>query len=517
VSHKIQRRIPWSGVAGVLAASALVLSGCAAGTTEGPGESGGAPETFVVGVDASIHTLDPNQAVNQAQLQILNLIGGTLTVFAEGDLADVVPGLAESWEVSEDGLLYTFTLVEGATFSDGSALTSADVAASLTRVITDEASANAGMVANWVGAEAVDESTVTLALSAPQPSVLSLLADPELGIIMPAGELDSEEFYLKPISAGAYMIESFEATNGDAVLVRNPEWTGAVPAIPTIEFTYIKDSNTRIVQLKGGSIDLALNIPPNTLSQLTGDVEGTITPAFGGNFLVVNNKDSILGDVRVRQAISLAMDRERISEVVWASGAAPMYQFWPNASVLSDPVLPEGVDVEAAKKLLVGTECESGCSIAFNMMGGMQSTEDMAALIAEDLSAIGITVDIQLTDGAAMGEMMGDFTFQLLSSGLYDYGDRADILLAQGIQSDGGTNALFSGYASDEMDELIAQAISATGDERAQLLSEINELFGKDLPNIPIVDWVFVNGQAVDTLDYVTFEPSGWLRVATEG
>lgn len=518
MSHLRSRTLRGRALAlmGIAVASALTLSACTTSDNGGSTDPSGAPDKFVVGVSASIHTLDPNQAVDQAQLQILNLIAGTLTVFTE-DLSDVTPGLAKEWTVSDDGLVYTFTLQDGLTFSDGTPLTANDVAASLNRVITDDANANGGMVANWTEAAAVDDTTVTLTLKAPQPSALSLLADPEIGIILPADKLGSEEFFLEPVSAGPYKIESFEATNGDAVLVRNDEWTGAKPSIATLEFTYIKDSNTRIVQLKGGSIDLALNIPPNTLGQLTGAVEGSITPAFGGNFLVVNNKDAILGDAKVRQAISLALDRKQISDVVWGSGAQPMYQFWPNASTLSNPVLPEGVDDAAATELLKGTACADGCEIKLNLMAGIQSNEDMAALIKQDLAKIGITVDIQLTDGAAMGEMMGDFTYQLLISGLYDYGDRADILLAQGLQSDGGTNALFSGYASDEMDALIAKAISASGDEREQYLVQINELFGEDLPIIPIVDWVFVNGQAVDTKDYVTFESSGWLRIAPQG
>lgn len=512
-----------AGVGASLAAVLLLVSACSsttdddastsadAGTVAASGES---LATFTVGVDASIHNLDPNQAVSQAQLQILNQIGGTLTAFTD-DLSDVEPSLAESWDVSEDGLVYTFHLADGLVFSDGTDLTADDVAASLDRVINDETSANGGMVALWQTVEATDASTVVLTLSAPQPSALSLLADPEIGIITPAASVGNEDFYLAPISAGPYMIESFDATNGDTTLVLNPNWTGATPAVEQLDFVYIEDSNTRIVQLKGGSIDLALNIPPNTLDQLSGDYEGTITSAFGGNFIVANNKSGLLADANIRGAISLALDRERISEVVWGSGAAPMYQFWPNVSVMSDPVMPEGQDIEAAKAMLVGTDCEDGCTINMNIMAGMQSTEDMVALIADDLSQVGITMNIKLTDGAAMGAMMGDFTYDLLISGLYDYVDRADILLAQGVQSDGGTNALFSGYASDTMDSLIDEAISAEGADRDAALAAVNEQFAEDLPLIPIVDWAFVNGQNVSTKQYVTFEPSGWLKVAT--
>lgn len=503
-------------VAATAAAAMLALAACSGDDASSDPSSGAspAPSTFVVGTSASISTLDPNKAVDQAQLQILNLIGGTLTVFNE-DYSDVEPGLATSWTVSDDGLTYTFEIAPDLSFSDGSALTAKDVAATLDWVINDEGSWNAGMVAHWAGAEQTGDAQVTLTLDDPQPSVLSLLADPEIGTILPADKLGDEEFYTKPISAGPYMIESFDPTNGGATLTLNPHWKGAKPAVPEITFVYIQDSNTRGVQLKGGSIDLAENIPPNTLAQFTGDTKGVITPAFGGNFLIPNDKNGTLTDPKIRQAVSMVIDRQRISDVIWAGGAKPLYQFWPNTSTLSNPVLPEEVDVEGAKELLAGTACENGCTLEFAFMAGMQSTEDLAALLTEDLAKIGITFSPVHVEGGEMGTLQSDFSFDFISSGLYDYVDRADILLAQGIQSDGGTNALFSGYSSPEMDALIGKAISATGEERTTLMQDINELFAKDMPLIPLVDWAFVNGLDVAASEWVSFQPTGWLRVAT--
>ncbi len=426
-----------------------------------------------------------------------------------------MPGLATSWTVSDDGLTYTFQIAPGLKFSDGSDLTAKDVAATLDWVINDESSWNAGMVALWKSAKQTGDSEVVLTLKAPQPSALSLLADPEIGTIMPADKLGNEEFYVKPISAGPYKLKSFDPTNGNAVLVLNENWTGATPAVPEIDFTYIQDSNTRGVQLKGGAIDLAENIPANTLAQFSGDVAGAVTPAFGGNFLIPNDKNGTLTDSRIRRAVSLAIDRQQISDVIWAGQAKPLYQFWPNTSKLSNPVLSQAVDIDAAKQLLVGTKCENGCELKFAFMAGQQSTEDLAALLTADLAKIGITFTPVHVEGGEMGTMQSDFSFDFISSGLYDYVDRADILLAQGLQSDGGTNALFSGYSSPDMDALIAKAISATGDERAALMQQVNQLFAQDLPLIPLVDWAFVNAKNTAKSQWVTFEPTGWLRVAT--
>lgn len=504
------------GAVAATGAALLALSACSSGGSSSSSSTGAAaPATFTVGTSASISTLDPNKAVDQAQLQILNLIGGTLTVFNK-DYSDVDPGLASSWDVSADGLTYTFHIKPDLKFSDGTPLTAKDVAATLDWVVNDKSSWNAGMVAHWAGAKQTDDSTVVLTLSSPQPSVISLLADPEIGTILPADKLGNEEFYVKPISAGPYMIDTFDPTNGNTTLVLNPNWTGATPAVPTIKFVYIQDSNTRGVQLKGGSIDLAENIPPNTLTQFTGNVAGTVTPAFGGNFLIPNDKNGILTDPKIRRAVSMVIDRKQISDVIWAGQAKPLYQFWPNTSTLSNPVLPEKVDVDGAKALLKGTACENGCELKFAFMAGQQSTEDLAALLTEDLAKIGVTFTPVHVEGGEMGTLQSDFSFDFISSGLYDYVDRADILLAQGLQSDGGTNALFSGYSSPAMDALIAKAISATGTERTDLMQQINVQFGQDMPLIPLVDWAFVNAQSTAASQWVTFEPTGWLRVATK-
>lgn len=511
LTPKTQRRL----LAGFAGAALLMVTACSSSATDTtPSARSQAPQVFTVGASASISTLDPNKAVDQAQLQILNLIGGTLTVFNQ-DYSDVNPGLATSWKASDDGLSYTFEIAPGLKFSDGSDLTAKDVAATLSWVINDKSSWNAGMVAHWKSAKKTADSQVVLTLKTPQPSTLSLLADPEIGTIMPAGKLGNEEFYVKPISAGAYMLKSFDPTNGNAVLVLNPNWTGAKPAVPEIDFKYIQDSNTRGVQLKGGSIDLAENIPANTLTQFTGDAEGEVTAAFGGNFLIPNDKNGILTDPKVRRAVSMAIDRQQISDVIWAGQAKPLYQFWPNTSKLSNPVLTQSVDIDGAKQLLAGTKCANGCELKFAFMAGQQSTEDLAALLTADLAKIGITFTPVHVEGGEMGTLQSDFSFNFISSGLYDYVDRADILLAQGVQSDGGTNALFSGYSSKEMDALIAKAISATGDERTALMQQINVLFAQDMPLIPLVDWAFVNAKNTATSQWVTFEPTGWLRVAT--
>ncbi len=492
---------------------ALLLSACGGGdpgpTTQ---TSAAAPAEFTVGVAAPIQDLDPNKALKQEQIQISDLIGGRLVRFNE-DYSDVVPSLASAYEASPDGLTWTFTLADGAVFSDGSPVLPADVIASLQRQIDDKANVNAGLVASWKNLTSPDPKTVVLALERPQPSVLTVLADPAVGFIMPAGQIDSENFFIKPVSAGQYKVESFDATNGNTTLVVNDRYLGPRGAVPTLQFSYIADANTRATQLRAGNVDLAENLPPNSLAQLTDAVGGNIVQAFGGNFLITNNQDPVLSDTKIRQAISGAIDRTQISDVVWQGGAKPLYGFWPNIGSAAGNVLPTDGDLAAAKQLLAGTQCESGCTIKLTVGPGSTTNADMATIIASNVERIGITVEVTTPDEAAGADALGEGRYQMTLIDLYDYVDRPDVLLSFGLQSDGGINALFSRYSSKEMDTLIQQVGSEGGEARTAGQRQVNELFARDVPYIPLVDRVFVNGIRKDGAAWVSFEPTGWLRV----
>jgi ABC-type transport system substrate-binding protein len=502
-------------LAAVATGSIALVSACGGASNGGQssGQSSTPPARFVIGMSEVFHNLDPDQAVLESPLQILNLVGGTLTQF-NADASQVEPGLATKWSTSADGLTYTFTLRPGLTFSDGSSLHASDVAATFEREVNDKANANAGVVSNWKSITAPNDTTVVMQLAKPQPSLLSLLADPELGTVSPAaGVADAKNFYLKPISAGPYKIGSFSVSDGATVLEVNPRYYGPKPAVKEIDFRYINDVNTRIVQLKSGAIDMALTLPENTLKQLTGNVTGVVTPGYGGYYLYMNDRGSPLSDVNVRQAISLAIDRKQLSETVWEGKAPPLYGF--EGSRFSDHlnVVPTAVDTAKAKQLLQGTPCAHGCSLSLMVRTGQSS--DMASIVAEQLSAIGIHVSLQLTDPSIAGTNEGSGKYQMEIGALYDYANRPDIMLTYGLQSDGGINALYSGYSSKQMDALIHTVYAEGGAARSAAMRKISELYGKDLPFAPLLEYAFVNGEKTNLTKWVTFEPSSYLHVAT--
>jgi ABC-type transport system substrate-binding protein len=519
-SHRIREivRRPLGPVAGLLlvGAAALAVAGC--GSSSSPSSSGGgggtpAPAVFKVGLAEQFRNLDPDTALQNDELEIINLIGGTLTQFSGPGAGSVVPGLASSWTITAGGTVYTFKLRPGLKFSDGTPLVAADVAASFKRYLTDKNNANIGLFSSIKTVTAPNPTTAVFTLKDPSGSFLTLLAEPNFIISPAAGLADPKTFYLKPISAGEYMISKF--TPSQTTLVRNPNYFGPKRAIPQLQFIYVKDTNTRIIQVRSGQLDLAQNIPVDTASQLTGNSTAIYTPLFGAFYFYTNIRSGALANVNVRQAISLAIDRSQLNTLVWGGKATPLYSFYP--SIMTPwhmDTVATGPNITKAKSLLVGTPCASGCTLNLIVRSDASYYQDMASIVQQNLEQIGIKLHLQSVDAATAGTDEYDGKFQLAIGGLTDYADVPDGFLVYGLQSNGGIYGLFSGYDSKPMDSLIKTAVENVGAKRLAAMTAINNLYGKDLPSIPLINWVNVSGQTSDTVHWAQPTPSAFLYVA---
>ncbi len=494
-----------------------VAAGCGSSSSSSSSGSGGAsgpapPAVFKVGLAEQFRDLDPDTALQNDELEIINLIGGTLTQYSS-DGTEVEPGLAASWKVNTAGTEYTFTLRPGLKFSDGSPLAASDVVASFNRYMTDKNNANVGLFSGIKSVTAPDDTTAVITLKAPSGSFLALIAQPNFIISPASGLADPKSFYQNPISSGQYMIKSF--TPSTTTLVRNPNYYGPKRAVAQMQFIYVKDTNTRIIQVKSGQLDLAQNIPLNTAGQLTGSSTAVYTPLYGGFYFYTNIRKGALANVNVRQAISLAVDRQQLSTSVWGGKAAPLYSFYPSTMTpWHMDTVTQGPDVAKAKDLLKGTPCASGCTIDLIVRSDASYYQDMAAIVQQNLDQIGIKLNLESVDAATAGEDEYNGDFELAIGGLTDYADIPDGFLVYGLQSDGGIYALFSGYDSKEMDNLIVTAKETVDQPRLDAMTSINNLYGKDLPSIPLIDWVAVSGQRTDTVQWVKPLPSVFLYVA---
>jgi len=224
----------------------------------------------------------------------------------------VLPGLAESWEISEDGTVYTFALRAGVTFHDGTAMTADDVVFSLDRARA-EGSTNAqpGLFDGIVSAEAVDDLTVRVTLDGPDGAFLFDMAWGDAVIVAPES---AETNATNPVGTGPFRFANW--VQGDRVdLVRNESYWGEPVALEAASFRFISDPNAAFAALMAGDVDAFPNFPaPETLAQFEADPRFSVIVGSteGETILAMNNAQPPLDDIRIRQAISHAINRQDI-------------------------------------------------------------------------------------------------------------------------------------------------------------------------------------------------------------
>lgn len=329
-----------------LASSAgLVLAGCASATEEPttePTETTSAtaePEptsggSMVVGITVDPDTIFPWKATQFQAFRMLENVYDTLTAF-DADL-NVVPGLAESWEVSDDGLAITFDLRDGVKFSDGSDFDSADVKYSY-EAIQDEA--NAAVARSTLGGvtsiETPDADTVVLNLASADVGILANLTSVNLAIV--SSDDTEETLSTATNGTGPFVLESRTAGQ-NVVLARNPNYWGDPTPLDTVEFRVLPDEAAIAAAMSAGNVQMAVFSDPITARTVTGDVTVNTTPQLSYHALMLNARNGSMTDKNVRLAIQCAIDRQAVLDTALLGEGAvtgpitsPAFRSDPNA------------------------------------------------------------------------------------------------------------------------------------------------------------------------------------------
>jgi len=307
---------------------------------------------ITIGMVLEPPNLDPTGGAAAAIDEVVyaNVFEG-LTRFAPD--GSVVPGLAESWEISEDGTTYTFNLREGVTFHDGSAMTAEDVVFSLDRARA-EGSTNAqpSLFANIVSVEAVDDTTVAVTLDGPDGAFLFDMAWGDAVIVAPES---AEANATNPVGTGPFQFA--EWVQGDRVeLTRYADYWGEAPALEAATFRFVSDPNAAFAAMMAGDVDAFPNFPaPETLSTFEADPRFTVIVGSteGETILAMNNAQPPLDDIRVRQAITHAINRQDIIDGAMFGYGTPIgTHFAPHNPDYVDLTGNSNYDPDAARALL---------------------------------------------------------------------------------------------------------------------------------------------------------------------
>ncbi|MGI9597537.1 MAG: ABC transporter substrate-binding protein, partial [Acidimicrobiales bacterium] len=252
------------------------------------------------------------------------------------DNANPLPDLAESWEVSDDATSYTFTLADGVTWHDGEPFTSADVKFTCEEVLLNfHSRTKSGLEGALASIDTPDDQTVVFTFSQPYAALLQRLNSTEAPILAQhiygdVADVQEAEENLTPIGTGPFMFESHEIDN-EVRLVRNPNYfKDGLPLLDEVVYRVIPDANTQLLALEQGEIDYLWRVPGAELERLGGDDAIDLYPVNsgpGGGFcvptLTFNLDREIFDDIRVRQAIAHAIDRQQlVDQAIFGQGRA---------------------------------------------------------------------------------------------------------------------------------------------------------------------------------------------------
>lgn len=435
-------------------------------------------EALTVGLVSQVNTLDPLTVSIANDVQVLQLIAGTLFALAP-DGKSVAPSLAQDAVLSEDGLTFEVTLKDGVEFTDGTPLTADDVVATFERALAFEANVYLAQIQPVVAVKSTAANAVQFTFDRPYPSFETFLAYPNMAIVKAdeiGGDLTLPDM---PTFAGAY-VPTGDFFANEFGMERNDGFVGDLPAAKELKFTSVTDGNTRVQQVRTGQLDFAVDPTASQFESLGDQALPQAIESIGFNYLNMNNESGATSDVNVRKAISLALDREQITEVATGGYAQPLAGFFPS-------MYPAGQggdttrDVEAAKKMLEGTECASGCEIS--VMAAEEWTKNVAVVAQQNLAEIGITIEIESMEPQAMYERIYKAEFDMQVGMFGDYSLAPEGLPAYCMQFSAGYMSCLSFYESSEADSAVIDLTLALNEEEAAGgMDSLNAIFLKDQP-----------------------------------
>ncbi|MEP1200247.1 ABC transporter substrate-binding protein [Tateyamaria sp.] len=366
----------------IAAASAVLLAGMANAKTD-----------ITVAMQLEPPHLDPTSAAAGAIDSVLysNVFEGLTRFMGDGS---VVPGLAESWEISDDGLTYTFSLREGVTFHDGTTMDAEDVKFTLDRIL-DEESANAqkALYAAISGVEVVDPSTVRVTLSEPNGNMLFNLAWGDAVIVAPES---IENIKQQPIGTGPFKFDSW--TQGDSIEISQyGDYWGEQPALTEATFKFISDPTAAFAAMMAEDVDVFTGFPaPENLPQFDADprFQVLIGSTEGETILSTNNKQAPFDDVRVRQALAHAIDRQAIIDGAMFGYGTPIgTHFAPHNPAYVDLTGGSAFDPDKARALLAEAGMPDGFETTLHLPPPSYARRG-GEIIAAQLAEVGITAEI---------------------------------------------------------------------------------------------------------------------------
>jgi peptide/nickel transport system substrate-binding protein len=459
--------------------------------------------TLVVGLVAEPVNLDPAQVTDLNSNRVGRRVVETLVTFPE-ESTQIVPGLAESWTISKDGLQYTFKLRSGIKFHDGTPLTAEAVKFSIERQINAEHPAHKlgkypfanFFFGNVKAVEALSEDRVAFLLKEPRASFLAILTAGAASIVSPTAVMKAGPDYpLQPVGTGPFKFVSWDRGQR-VVLEKNPAYWKFPVKLDRVIYRPIVEDQARLTELLTSSLDLIVGVPPDFVGQLESGGKASVLKQVGAHvwYLGINNQKKPFDDKRVRQALNYAVNKEAIvRDVLKGTGTPSRGPVLPNTWAADASLKAYPYDPDRAKKLLAEAGYPNGFSTTLwvpESGSGMQSPVAMSTVMQSNLKAVGVNVTLQTMEWGAYLAKLRTKEQELFALSWMAGTEDPDMVMYPLLHSsqwtpNGPNRAL---YKNPKFDDLLQQARLTTDQaRRASLYKEAQRLLVDDAP------WVFVD------------------------
>jgi len=467
---------------------AVSLSAGTAVMAEETAENGKSKEVLRIAANAEASTLDPSQTTDASSQQIFNNIFETLVY--EDEEQNIVGKLAESYEQVND-TTYQFHLREGVMFTNGEELKASDVVYTYTR--DAESPKTASYFRDVESVTATGDYDVEIVLSQPSAPFLAGLTFPSTAIVNEkAIEEAGENTGTEPVGTGPYKLQSWDK-GVNLILERNEDYWGEKPVFRTIEVVAVPEGTNRTIELESGNVDIALEIPTTDLERVRSNENLQLLeqPARATTLLGMNCSKAPLDDVRVRQAISCALDVPAMVKAIKGDTVDIAYsEISSNMKYYKEITDSHVYDVEKAKELLKEAGYEDGFDISI-LCDEKKENLDVATIAQQFLQLVGIRATINTMEFATMCSEAYAGNSELFIVGWGSGTMDPDTVLFNCFHSsnavEGGNN--WARFVNEKADELLEKSrVVFDDEERGAVYGEIQDLLAEECPWINL--WV---------------------------
>jgi len=478
-------------------------------------------QTFNVSIGAEVPTLDPQKIQDNVSARVADDLYESLVT--ENEEGDIVPGLAISWNLSSDSLVYTFQIRTDAKFSDGAPITADDVVFSIRRLVDPKVASpyselitmvkNARAVIDGkekletLGIQALDKNTVQITLIARTPYFIKIMANPSLGIVEQKNVVQYGDQFTQPgklVSSGAYVLKYWKV--GDKITaVRNPNyWNNKETVVNTVNYFPISDANSEMQMYQAGQIDYTFDIVADKFKSLiAGQVTG-ITPRevnahpyLANYYLDFNlNEAPFKNNPKLRQALSMAIDRDVLARDVTGRGELVSYDIVPNGTMnytqqtYAWEKLSQAERVAEAKKLYqeAGYSKEHPLTLAFSYNTNILHKKVAVALASMWNKNLGVNVSLTNMEWKVFLAERQAGKYQSARDGwIADYNDPTSFLDL--LKSTNPQN--MPKYFNPNYDGLLQQAaVEADPKKRFEILQQASSVMMNDYPIAVLYNYV---------------------------